>query len=952
VSRRRLVVVATVVVALALVLAYVVAGSRGGGGGKRSVAERRDETPGRGGIAATQPRRTALSWIAQRGAPARHLAGRVVFEGRPVAGAAVRLSTRVERHTNAIERTTGVDGAFDFGPQEATLLLVSAHADGKAGAILHLDLRNPALRPPPDQLVLELRPCTAALHGFILDAAGGSIPGASVRRGSIEAVAAPDGAYALCLPIGDTLLDVGADGYGTVSVSMAVTNRVRRDFRLSPEGVITGRAVRAEDGRPVADAVISLQASGTGVPGFSSGISGAPGMAITDGDGRFRMGGVLPGRRQLSATADGHRSRLVDVNVIAGDNDEVTVPLEPSTTIAGRVVDEAGQAAEGATITLREGERWRARESDILSAVSQADGSFVLDGVLAGAYAIDLAPFHDTKDTVQSIDVPASGVKDLTLVVARGSSIAGVVVRSGKPLGGARVYVQNGGGRMQAISEADGRFLLRGIAAGTHELYGESIQDGAFSRGPTVTIDKGADVNGVTIDLALAGSIAGIVVDQHGAPVSGAYLSFQLVKGGDFGESTTAEDGTFESRALSGGGPYRVSIMASRRSSMRFLPADGDDFPHVDVADGSSHVRNVRYAVTVDRLVISGVVVDETGRPIPDVRVEATPHGERGWEMGEVPADVTDTDGAFTIANLLAGDYAVDARAGNGAEARTDKPVAAGARNVRIVLSTPGQIEGTLAGFARPPRIVARLMNERSMRRGEAMNGEVTGTSFRVRGLAPGRYVVAAVSGRVAAASSTVDVKAGETARVTLTDRGSGTVKGTALDASGAPVRGARCSLFDESGVDNATTVDENGAFTIAPAPVGVETVNCYRFEGTMTSGFAMVTVEAGKTATVAVAMKAREEPKARSTIGVTWVPSPAGLRVASLVDGGPGAQAGMKVRDLLIEIEHIEIDYRDADAEWIERVIARQRPGITLKLKLKRGNENLELPVTFAAIE
>ncbi|HUQ01679.1 MAG TPA: carboxypeptidase regulatory-like domain-containing protein [Kofleriaceae bacterium] len=948
-SRRRLVVVAIAVVVLALAVLFVMSGSRGGGG-KPGVVASRDGTSARAGIGANAPKRNGLSWTAQRGAPARRIAGRVVFEGRPVGGATVRLAARAERYANAVARTTGDDGAFDFGPQEATLLLVSANADGKAGALLHVDLRNPAMRPPSDELVLELRPCAAALHGFILDAASGPIPGASVRRGSIDAIAATDGAYSLCLPIGDTLLDVGADGYGTVSVSMAVTNRVRRDFRLSPEGVIAGRAVRVEDGTPISNALVSLQASGTAIPGFSGGISGAPGSATTDADGRFRMVGVLPGRRQLSATADGYRSRLVDVNVIAGENDEVTVTLEAATTVQGRVVDEAGKPAEGTTITLREGERWRMREADILSAVSQEDGVFAVDGVLPGSYAIDLAPFQETKDTVPSIDVPAGGVKDLTIVVARGSSVAGVVTRSGKPLGGARVYVQNGGGRMQAISEIDGRFLLRGIAPGTHELYGESIQDGAFSRGPTVTVEQGADLKGVAIDLALAGSIAGTVVDQHGTPVSGAYLSFQLVKGGDFGESTTAEDGTFEARALSGGGPYRVSIMASRRSSLRFLPVEGDDFPLVDVAGGDSHVTGVRYAVTVDRLVISGVVVDEKGQPLPDVRVEATPQGDRGWEMGEVPADVTDTDGAFTITNLLAGDYHLRARAGSGAEARPDPPVAAGARNVRIQLATPGQIEGTLAGFARPPRIVARAM--RSMRPDESMNGEVTGTTFRVRGLSPGRYVVTAIAGRFAAAQSTVEVKAGQTARVTLTNQGSGAVKGTAMDAEGKPARGARCSLRDESDLDNGVTVDENGAFTIAPAPVGVSPVMCFKFEGTMSSGVAMANVELDKTATVAITMSLREERKPQSTIGVTWVESPAGLRVGSLVDGGPAAKAGMKVRDLLIEIEHIGVDYRNVDSEWLDRIITRQRPGITLKFKLRRGSENVELPVMFAPAE
>src|SRR5690606_853065 len=134
-----------------------------------------------------------------------------------------------------------------------------------------------------------------AVHGYVLDAGGGPVPGAVVRRGPIEAVTAADGAYELCIPVGGTTLRVGAEGYGTLTVMLSANNRVRRDFRLSPEGVILGRAVRADDGAPVPDAVVSILPPISPTGEVMAG-GGAAARAVTDGDGRFRIDGLVPGR--------------------------------------------------------------------------------------------------------------------------------------------------------------------------------------------------------------------------------------------------------------------------------------------------------------------------------------------------------------------------------------------------------------------------------------------------------------------------------------------------------------------------------------------------------------------------------------------------------------------------------------------------------------------------------
>ncbi len=949
-SRRRLLFAGVGVALLAAGLVVWRSGSRGTSGRERSgdpSASTTSKTSARIRAAG------ASSWWSQRGVSERRVAGRVTFAGRPVDGATVTLVSRGSESGSvpAETVTTGADGAFDFGPEPAAPVTVAAVAAGKTPALVRLDLRNAEVRPPPEALHLELRECAATVHGTVADAGGGPIPGAVVRLGPVAAVAAADGAYALCVPLGEVDLAIGADGYGTITVQLAVSARIRRDFRLSPEGVLTGRAVRAGDGTPVAGALVRVSPSGALVPGLAAAGGSAAAQTTSDVDGRFRLAGLVPGRRQITATASGLRAPASDINVEAGDGDEdIVVSLEAAVQVAGRVVDEARAPVVGALVSLRDPD-WSSGADRELHAVSQADGGFVIEDIAPGDYHATVSPHDlDKEPRGRALAVPAAGVAALELVVVRGSSVSGIVTRAGKPVGNARVYLRSG--REQARSEPDGRFTLRGVAPGVHELYGESMQEGAFANGPTITVGKGVDVTGVEVELALAGVISGIVVDQNARPVAGAYLSFKLVGGRDFGEATAAEDGTFVTRALSGGGDYSVAIMASRRSSMKFAPVNGDDFPLVAVADGNAQVAGVRYEVQFERLAIAGRVVDEAGAPVADVRVEAHPRGERGSGWGEIAADVTDTDGRFSIADLIAGGYHVNGRAGSGAEAKVAGIVEAGAKDVHLTLATPGAIEGTLSGFTGAPRVAARAMDRGQ---GVMMNerrAEVSGATFRVRGLAPGRYMIEASAGGLVGDQSTVEVRSRETTRVTLTHRGAGRIVGVVTDdATRAPVAGARCSLRAVSTRARKVVSDDRGRFTIDPASVGEGVVICHG-DGERNMGVGRVDVAAGKEASVAVSLggKAPWEAEARSTIGVAFTKTTRGPRVESLVDGGPAARAGMQLGDVVLGIAGIEgVPFTEVDGSMMTMMIGRFEPGARVTFTLKRGTSSIQLAVVTA---
>src|SRR5262249_32670810 len=178
-----------------------------------------------------------------------------------------------------------------------------------------------------------------------------------------------------------------------------------------------------------------------------------------------------------------------------------------------------------------------------------------------------------TVDLAVALDV------DLVLVCERQASVSGRVVRGGRPIAHAEVGLFQQAARPHRVNaEADGAFKIEGVAAGRYDISAESIAEGAMmARRP---LEVGArDVDGLVLDLGLAASIAGVVVDAEGTPVSGVNVLF--VHEDDSGYDVTADDGTFRVTALAGGGDYAAQVSTSAERSALYLPPPGQAFPVV-----------------------------------------------------------------------------------------------------------------------------------------------------------------------------------------------------------------------------------------------------------------------------------------------------------------------------------------------------------------------------------
>jgi len=563
------------------------------------------------------------SWASQAGVAPRRIAGRVILGGKPVANATVRLGVNLvspgarmrENLGNraltlvAIVRTSAT-GTFDFGLQPAAAFVVSAEAANAAPASISVLAADP--RVAPDHLVIVLGDCRSRMSGMVRDSAAG-IAHARIRVAGLAGTDADaSGHYSLCVVqmLVLTGITVEADGYGTIEVLLpSLYGDLHQDFVLVPEATMGGIVVD-EVGAPVAAAGVIAE------PVFGDDRHETATIVGTSADdGSFQLSGVAPGRYLVRAAAE--RSSTAEptpVIAVGGvPTRDLRLVVSQRARLRGHVMM-SGAPVAGATVGT---DRTNGNGRSLETAISQSDGSFVLDNVERGTVVLVAKPYEVR--TPRSVVVDRADPPDIMIDVTPKATIRGHVTRHHEPRAGVRVG-SSLDDSIGAVSDADGAYELDGVPAGTGDVHalnstGFGIQRGVTTRpGETQTVD---------LELTSGGEIHGTVVDQAGAVVPGVYVRFESTELDDACQSMTDANGGFVCTTLAGGGDYQPMVYPSAGQQRRFHAATGDELPRVHVADGDAVVSDVRLAIDADLLSIRGKVVDDAGAVVPDAHVSA-----------------------------------------------------------------------------------------------------------------------------------------------------------------------------------------------------------------------------------------------------------------------------------------------------------------------------------------
>lgn len=354
---------------------------------------------------------------------------------------------------------------------------------------------------------------------------------------------------------------------------------------------------------------------------------------------------------------------------------------------------------------------------------------------------------------------------------------------------------------------------------------------------------------------------------------------------------------------------------------------------------------------------VSGVVLDPDGTPIAHALVRCDDR-DKGLTAS------TDEEGRFQLSPEAANCNAVAIHADQSPSERVR--LVAGDRNT-LRLSRGGAISGVVVDEGGMPVPSYLLAVESFVPSGDDPSPAPLGRprsindptgEFLFDRLPAGRYVLtASADGRPPARSAAIDVEtARTTSRVRIVLPRGAILEGTVLDAeTRRPIAGAWVALdaatsTGANSIQGATT-GPSGAYALQGVPAGPFSVRVshesYRAKivsGLTTRGASMIRQD--------IELKPRGDGGGESElvgIGAVLNPSPNGVTIASVIDDGPAARAGIQGGDRIVRI-----DGSDASSMTLSECVQRLRgpEGTRVSIAIERADQGeREFTVTRATI-
>jgi len=463
------------------------------------------------------------------------------------------------------------------------------------GAVIALAAADTAADQRPQPPVSSGRPAaTASIAGAVRSAAGDAPVSRARIIASSPALAQPrvtlsgaDGRYAIAaLPAGTYTLTAVRTGYatqtfgerrGTASGGVTVTDGqavAGIDFALIRGSAIAGR-ILDEDGTPLAGAVVEalVARSGSGqrtlVPAAS---------ARTDDRGEFRVFGLPPGQYYVSASDPafndvGTESGAVKYAptffpgvsaadearaVAVGDGElprvEFRLKLVPPARVSGRILASDGRPLLSGAVILTPAATDGAQVVPPEDVWIDPGGAFTFGHVPPGRYRISARgeTVANGPALFATFDLIVEGrsVDNVQMTLRPGATLDGEVTLDPEHATRApvlsslrvRAPFADGGGFADALTgtvQADGRFVLRGLMSGDHQIIVEGLPSpwivkSVLLRGRDladagIEVVEGQQLRGARITITdRASEVSGRVRDRGAPVVDAAVLVYPI----------------------------------------------------------------------------------------------------------------------------------------------------------------------------------------------------------------------------------------------------------------------------------------------------------------------------------------------------------------------------------------------------------------------------------------
>lgn len=389
-------------------------------------------------------------------------------------------------------------------------------------------------------------------------------------------------------------------------------------LQLTPTPASIEGIVADENGGALSGALVRALQDGDAVDSTTTDVDGSYSLSLEDGDYLITA--------SLGGYSSSQRETTLDVGEDVGSFDFTLA--ENFSTLRGTITDDSSDAVPDALISVS--------GPSTSSVRSESDGSYILTGLSAGSYEVDVSKsgFEDRELEV-ALEGGTSTREDVTLPVLRGQIQGQISTADGTSLEGATVTARSSTNQtFSTVSESDGSYRLSSLPVGTYEV---SASLSGFSSDEVVSATISEDSQETTANIsdftANEASISGIVTDSTSdAPLLDATVTLSGSEG--TGSDATNTSGEYEIDGLAPG-TYTVTVEKSGFSGPT---------REVDLENGESRSLDLSLGPNTGEIV--GTVIGSDGDPLDfSVSVKAT-------SGGLTFTATTDDEGSFSMGGV------------------------------------------------------------------------------------------------------------------------------------------------------------------------------------------------------------------------------------------------------------------------------------------------------------
>jgi len=576
--------------------------------------------------------------------------------GYPAPAATLEIYTPATRgKADTLTMEVDADGCFVFRNLEIGWYRIYASQENRAATA--------SCRLTPPELAAELAlylEAGAPISGHILGEGGAGVASAVVvpvmhdddpiQPCGWGFASSADGSFlSPILPERAWRFEVRANGYATTLTPPIVVGTRDARLYLNRGGYLSGIVVDIDSGAPVQN--MALRAKRIDAPVESREVRTGMG-------GEFYFTELLTGTTRVTSS-DPDRVLVPAIGTFdvgtENENDDIVLQAGGAATIAGTILDVAGNPVAG--ITVGADTTSPATSMPGRSAPSDERGSYRVGGLAAGTYNLSLAQMGPIQTPVQSVILEAGESKSgVDFILPFGISVSGHVydgnerTAAGAAVEGKYFSGPFEEGWIRATANGDGAFQVFGPKPES-ELFIRATTIGASSPwyGPIIVSPEGVH----DVELILAnlrdGVIAGTVVSDTGQPIR------CVVGVDDLSEDDFQAPMEF---VVSGrDGSFVVPVRTPGEYEIYLGPYDTDGYRNptdssvrLSLANGQSQ-RGLRLTYSDEQpFAVAGRVVDVDGKPIAGAMINpAIPAGSTDKPM---PTGRTDEAGNFTLSMM------------------------------------------------------------------------------------------------------------------------------------------------------------------------------------------------------------------------------------------------------------------------------------------------------------